>query len=455
MYQVIFFFFFFQAEDGIRDIGVTGVQTCALPISPRLRFRREYRWQRACSTASHAARARVHDRRGRRRIRHRHHRARVADTARGGDAAGDERRARAIHRDAARGRQDGGTAIRAVARTVAAGRAGPRRRRVQRPHRGLHATMVGAAAAVEPCRRAGGSGSGPRRARRGRTARQRARREGGVMRHAGGFSIVELLVATAATLVVIGAALALIGQSHSVFAAQPEAADEEQRLRVGVDMLFTDLVAAGAGPDGGRLAGPLVRSFAPVLPFKRGTRADDPAGSYFPDRVTIVSVAPGAARTHLADPSSLPSDWIAVEPQASCPPTSPLCQFVAGSSLAIADGLGEADVVALTAVTASPPMLQHANQPLAFSAYQPTAADLVAVSNVVYVWNAATNQLEVTSSVGGITAPAVDNVVALSFAYYGDPAPPQLTGVAPDDPIGPWTTYGPKPPPLEVQANAA
>src|SRR5260370_22958847 len=27
-------FFFFQAEDGIRDSSVTGVQTCALPISP-------------------------------------------------------------------------------------------------------------------------------------------------------------------------------------------------------------------------------------------------------------------------------------------------------------------------------------------------------------------------------------------------------------------------------------
>src|SRR2546422_8388138 len=25
-------FFFFQAEDGIRDVAVTGVQTCALPI---------------------------------------------------------------------------------------------------------------------------------------------------------------------------------------------------------------------------------------------------------------------------------------------------------------------------------------------------------------------------------------------------------------------------------------
>src|SRR5207249_5486522 len=30
---LFFFFFFFQAEDGIRDRNVTGVQTCALPIS--------------------------------------------------------------------------------------------------------------------------------------------------------------------------------------------------------------------------------------------------------------------------------------------------------------------------------------------------------------------------------------------------------------------------------------
>src|SRR5690606_40143426 len=28
----VLFFFFFQAEDGIRDFHVTGVQTCALPI---------------------------------------------------------------------------------------------------------------------------------------------------------------------------------------------------------------------------------------------------------------------------------------------------------------------------------------------------------------------------------------------------------------------------------------
>src|SRR2546425_4363866 len=39
-------FFFFQAEDGIRDKLVTGVQTCALPIS-------NTQWRRGASTAEH------------------------------------------------------------------------------------------------------------------------------------------------------------------------------------------------------------------------------------------------------------------------------------------------------------------------------------------------------------------------------------------------------------------
>src|SRR5260221_10981291 len=38
----LFFFFFFQAEDGIRDHCVTGVQTCALPIfTDRFQYERD------------------------------------------------------------------------------------------------------------------------------------------------------------------------------------------------------------------------------------------------------------------------------------------------------------------------------------------------------------------------------------------------------------------------------
>src|SRR2546430_11429960 len=40
--------FFFQAEDGIRDLTVTGVQTCALPISPRLKVCAGIRDRRKC-----------------------------------------------------------------------------------------------------------------------------------------------------------------------------------------------------------------------------------------------------------------------------------------------------------------------------------------------------------------------------------------------------------------------
>ena len=42
MYKGLFsVFFFFQAEDGIRDWSVTGVQTCALPIYLTLRAQNE------------------------------------------------------------------------------------------------------------------------------------------------------------------------------------------------------------------------------------------------------------------------------------------------------------------------------------------------------------------------------------------------------------------------------
>src|SRR2546430_2989083 len=41
----LFFFFFFQAEDGIRDLTVTGVQTCALPISPVLLLTARRPWR--------------------------------------------------------------------------------------------------------------------------------------------------------------------------------------------------------------------------------------------------------------------------------------------------------------------------------------------------------------------------------------------------------------------------
>src|SRR5687768_18305812 len=55
----VVFFFFFQAEDGIRDVAVTGVQTCALPIwsaAPRRGAARPPRPRRTRETPTPCAR---------------------------------------------------------------------------------------------------------------------------------------------------------------------------------------------------------------------------------------------------------------------------------------------------------------------------------------------------------------------------------------------------------------
>src|SRR2546429_9913302 len=47
--MIVGMFFFFQAEDGIRDVAVTGVQTCALPISFRKVHARKYGGRPCCA----------------------------------------------------------------------------------------------------------------------------------------------------------------------------------------------------------------------------------------------------------------------------------------------------------------------------------------------------------------------------------------------------------------------
>src|SRR5947209_19847759 len=74
--------FFFQAEDGIRDIGVTGVQTCALPISRS--SRRARRSPTACSPWARRPRSR-----GRFRARRRNEIGRASCRERVEIAAGD------------------------------------------------------------------------------------------------------------------------------------------------------------------------------------------------------------------------------------------------------------------------------------------------------------------------------------------------------------------------------
>jgi prepilin-type N-terminal cleavage/methylation domain-containing protein len=97
-----------------------------------------------------------------------------------------------------------------------------------------------------------------------------------------GFTLVELLVAMAITLIVTAATLSLIGPAHDVFQVQPETADLHQRIRVGIDALERDLLMAGAGMYAAGAVGPLHHALAPVMPYRAfGPASDAAAGTHF------------------------------------------------------------------------------------------------------------------------------------------------------------------------------
>src|SRR6266542_5775243 len=115
-------FFFFQAEDGIRDATVTGVQTCALPIS------RPCRWRRAPAPRPPATVRRDRHRSGRARGRRRRGREPP-----GGPATPARRAGRPRDRSVPGGGSAGNRAAPDAARVARGAR--PRRPLLRRPPR--------------------------------------------------------------------------------------------------------------------------------------------------------------------------------------------------------------------------------------------------------------------------------------------------------------------------------
>src|SRR3954463_9107867 len=85
-----------------------------------------------------------------------------------------------------------------------------------------------------------------------------------------GYTIIELLVSTAIMVTVTGAIFSLMNPAQGNAQTQPEVADMQQRMRVGNDTLFKELVMSGAGPLQGTVTGSLIKYFAPVLPRRVG-----------------------------------------------------------------------------------------------------------------------------------------------------------------------------------------
>ena len=273
-----------------------------------------------------------------------------------------------------------------------------------------------------------------------------------------GFSLAEMLIAAAITVTVLGTVFSLLNPAQGTYRTQPEVSDLQQRMRVSTDALGKDLVMAGGGAYAGGMTGALTNYFAPVMPY----RLEDLAASVFfnaaqgaadsADAISLFYVPTTAAQTTIREDMPQPSSELKVEAQANCPPnkTAQLCGFIEGMRAIIFDETGSWDPMTITNVQDAALHMQH-KDPLSKS-YQKGAVIAMAAMHTYYLFtDATTNTFQLRHSDGVSDLPLVDNVVKLEFELYGDPrAPILLPNKSLSDPIGPYTTYGPKPPALGV-----
>lgn len=261
-----------------------------------------------------------------------------------------------------------------------------------------------------------------------------------------GYTLVEMLFASAIMVTVTGAIFSLMHPAQGIFQAQPEMSDMQQRLRVGVDMLTKDLVMAGAGTySGPAQVGNLSNYFATIMPFRRGSINEDPAGTFRDDTITLLYVPPTSAQTTIRDPMPSTSAEIRVNAVDGCPRNDPLCGFKEGMTVLLFDDSGAFDTFQITEVQSPAMHLQHQGSELS-KPYTSNNSFIAQVGTHTYYRDAANDRLMHYDGYQS-DVPVLENVVALRFDYFGEPLAPQLKKPV-SDPKGPWTTYGPKPPVL-------
>jgi hypothetical protein len=287
-----------------------------------------------------------------------------------------------------------------------------------------------------------------------------------------GFSLLEMTMAVALMLVVTGGVFSVLNPAEGSFSTEPEVADMQQRLRVASDTLARDLIMAGAGAYLGGQTGALNDHFAPVLPFRQGAIGNAAIGAHTTDTITVFYVPSTAAQTTLSQPLASSSGTLQVNAETACPRNADgsaqaLCGFTADMTLLVFDDTGNYDAFTVNAngsdetgarlTVNRPPGAANTVYPGGPPGADPPPAKVVQVVERTYHLKTdhARKAYQLMQYDGSAAAdvPVVDNVVGLAFEYYGDSQPPTLRRPL-SHATGPWTSYGPKPPPPGVTTTA-
>jgi hypothetical protein len=261
-------------------------------------------------------------------------------------------------------------------------------------------------------------------------------------------TLAEILVASGVFLAVAAVAGSAAMRAQLAFRAQPEVADMQQRVRVAGSVIGRDLLMAGAGPAATSLAGPLVRRFPPVAPYRRGQIDDARAGVFYrPDALSLVYVPDTRAEADIRHTTDLGREALVdLVPNCGVQVHERVCGFTVGMRVLLFDAHGRFDVGTVVNVAADRVRVQHGGLSASYDG-NAVLAEVMAPTYLVRP-DAATGALQLARYDGVRTErPVVDNVVGVQIDYFGDPSPPRaLPPPGAADPPPPATTYGPSPP---------
>jgi prepilin-type N-terminal cleavage/methylation domain-containing protein len=265
-----------------------------------------------------------------------------------------------------------------------------------------------------------------------------------------GFTLVELLVAMAITLVVTAATLSLIGPAHDAFQVQPETADLYQRTRVGIEALQRDLLMAGAGMYAAGDVGPLHQALSPVMPYRAfGSGSDAARGTYFrTDAISLLFVPSTASQTRLSMAMEAGGLGISIENPATCPAATAtqVCGLAAGDQVLVFDRAGDWEVFTVDRMGGDATMTLTGSAPTRAFTAGSNVAEAIAATYALKA-DPASGAYQLVRADGADPAqPLLDHVVKLEFRYFGAAEPPRVLD---DTEMALRASYGPAPPPLD------
>lgn len=254
-----------------------------------------------------------------------------------------------------------------------------------------------------------------------------------------GFTLVELLIATVITLLVVAGALVIAGSARSTFLVEPAALDTARRLRDGTDALASALRGAGGALSVGDGVSGLGSSIPAVWPL---TDLDGGPSSMF-TALWVLRVVGEGGRGRTLVPAPGPGAALTLDQTGgSCPLTAAVCGLDVGDEAVVFDDRGHFDMFEVGAVSPSlgqvTPLAPLSRAYAAGSWVVEAGADRFGL-----VRQPDGSQTLTRVTWAGAREPIVDGVTAIDIDVFGQAEAPRLRDAA----TGPGlATYGLHPP---------